>query len=79
MDRSELKEWDDYRVAAQAFPEAAERGRLLAASRIAEDQEVRNRMEDRYGLDFCKAQYPEAYKSGFIARIGQIWKNIPWF
>ena len=66
-------------MAANAFPEAAERGRLLAASRIADDPETRKRMEDRYGVEFCRTQYPEAYKSGFLEKIAAVWKSIAGF
>jgi hypothetical protein len=42
-------------------PIAMEKGRLFAARAIAADPEARKRVEDRYGVDYCIARYPEAY------------------
>ncbi len=44
---------------------AKERGRLLAARALAGNPEQRKRVEDVYGVDYCKRRYPEAYRSGF--------------
>lgn len=78
MDKTESDDWAQYRVQKQAFPEAAERGRLLAASRIAGDPDVRKRMEDAYGVDFCKGMYPEAYRTGFIKLLDRVKDALPW-
>lgn len=77
MDRATLKDWEDYRVARQANPEAAERGRLLAASLIVESAETRKRMEDRYGVELCAKMYPEAYRSGFGKLLDKVRRFIP--
>ena len=74
----EQDDWTQYRVMKQAFPEAAERGRLLAASRIADDADVRKRMEDRYTVDVCKQMYPEAYEAGHMSLIDRIKASFGW-
>lgn len=73
-----LKDWTDYRLKKAAFPEAAERGRLLAATRMADDLEARKRVEDAYGAEFCRKMYPEAYQSGHVSLIRRLWDAIPW-
>lgn len=78
MDRTSLAEWEKYKAQRQAFPDAAERGRLLAASLIIESEETRKRMEDRYGVDFCRINYPEAYRSGFGKLLDKIRRFTPW-
>ena len=78
MDRSQLTDWDNYRVASQAFPEAAERGRLLAAALIADDPIARKRVEDAYGVEFCRANYPEAYKAGFTRMMDRFRSGLRW-
>lgn len=45
--------------------DAKERGRLLAAWKMASDPDARQRVEQAYGLDYCHAVYPEVYKSGW--------------
>lgn len=79
MTRETRQEWERYAANRAAFPEAAERGRLLAAARMADDAEARKRVEDAYGVDFCRQMYPEAYKKGAIRLIDKVWKLIPWF
>lgn len=37
----------------------------MAARRMTEDPEAKRRVEDWYGLEYCRRVYPEAYKSGF--------------
>ena len=41
---------------------AAEKGRLLAAQAIANHPDQKKRVEDVYGVEYCKARYPEAYR-----------------
>jgi len=77
MDRDELRGWEAYRINRLAFPEAAEKGRLLAASLMVEDETTRKRMEDRYGVEFCRLNYPEAYRSGFGNLLDKIRRWIP--
>ena len=43
------------------FAKARERGRALAAQSIKENPETKKLMEDTYGIERCKLQYPEAY------------------
>ena len=45
----------------EEFRRACERGRLWAASNIAVDPEVRTMVEAKYGVDFCRHRWPEAY------------------
>ncbi len=42
--------------------EAAERGRSMAAQAVATDPEARARVEAKFGQDFCRQRWPEAYK-----------------
>lgn len=70
-------EWEKFRQNKQAYPEAAERGRLLAASLISESLETRKRMEARFGIEFCMKMYPECYKSGFGNLLDKIRRWIP--
>lgn len=78
MDRARLADWNLYRQMKAVYPEAAERGRLLAASRMADDPEARKRVENAYGIEFCRKMYPEVYKSGFIKLLNKVWKLLPW-
>lgn len=78
MDKTETGDWANYRLQKQAFPEAAERGRLLAAMRIAEDPDSRKRVEEAYGVDFCKQMYPEAYRTGFTKLLDRVKIALPW-
>ena len=43
---------------------AAENGRLYAARVITENPEQRKKVEDAFGLEVCKYQWPEAYQKG---------------
>lgn len=40
---------------------ARERGRSTAAQAIICNPESRRRVEERFGLEYCKQRYPEAY------------------
>lgn len=60
--------WVKYRMLSFADPDAAERGRLLTAQLISNDPEARSRIEDGFGVEFCRQMYPEAYRN--IARPG---------
>jgi hypothetical protein len=51
---------------------ARERGRLMAARKVAEDPDARKRVEDTYGIPYCKRRYPEAYRSGFLRLMDRI-------
>lgn len=55
---------------------AMEKGRLMAARVIAEDEGKRKELEARYGSDVIRQRYPEAYRSGFfrmLDRIAAMW------
>ena len=58
---------DNLIARASSFDDAiaAERGRLLAARAIAENADQRKRVEDMFGVAYCRNRYPEAYRSGF--------------
>jgi hypothetical protein len=43
------------------YAEAEERGRRMAAAKIASDPEARKRVEAVYGETFCRSRYPESY------------------
>ena len=43
---------------------ARERGRLMAARRVAADPEARKRVEDAVGVEIARRVYPEAYAAG---------------
>lgn len=43
---------------------ARERGRLMAARRVAADPEAKKRVEDAVGPEMARRIYPEAYASG---------------
>lgn len=53
---------------------AAERGRLFALRNMIEDPETRKKMEERFGLSYCRNRYPEAYAVG--KRAGKEWKPV---
>lgn len=79
----QLAEWDSYRRNALFDPDAAERGRLLAAHQIATDPESRKRVEDAFGVENVKRMYPEAYRhvgrlSGIVRFLDRIRAAIPW-
>jgi len=42
---------------------ARERGRSMAAQAVRCNPEKRKEMEDRFGREFCRARWPEAYKA----------------
>jgi hypothetical protein len=48
-------------MGAQEEAVAQEKGRRLAAARMAEYHDIRQRLEDVYGVAYCKSRYPEAY------------------
>ncbi len=41
---------------------ARERGRQMACRRIMEDDDARRRVEEAYGIEYCRRRYPEAYQ-----------------
>ncbi len=45
---------------------ASERGRLIAAANMAESSEARKRVEDAYGVEYCRNRYPEAYRTHLV-------------
>lgn len=53
-------------VRASSFDDtiAMEGGRLYAARVIAENAEQRKKVEETYGLEYCKMRWPEAYRKG---------------
>lgn len=71
-----------FRALRAGDPDAAERGRLLTAHLMASDSDAKKRGEDAFGVDFCRQQYPEAYR--FIGRPGvarvldMVRKLTPW-
>ena len=60
-----------------ADPVAAEKGRLVAANFISNDPEARKRVEDAYGVEFCKQMYPEAYRTGFLRMLDKVRDSLP--
>lgn len=68
MPPGDLRDWGMYRALRAGDPDAAERGRLLTAHLMASDPEARKRGEAKFGVEFCRKQYPEAYRS--IGRAG---------
>ena len=82
MTPEHLRGWGTFRILRAVDPEAAEKGRLLTAHLMASDPDARKRGEDAFGIDFCRKQYPEAYR--FIGRPGiartldTIRRMIPW-
>ena len=71
-------EWAKYRALRTTFPDAAERGRLLSAQVIADDPVKRKAAEDRFGVEFCRANYPEAYQSGFSKILDTVRRVTRW-
>ena len=51
---------------ASAFDKsiAEEGGRLYAARAIAENPEQRKKVEEAFGVAYCKSRWPEAYLKG---------------
>lgn len=43
---------------------AYERGRLFGVRNMIENPEVRKRMEDQWGIAYCKMKFPEVYGKG---------------
>ncbi len=78
MSLPSLFDWHKYRQLRVTDPDAAERGRLTAAHTIASDPEARKRVEDAFGVAFCAAQYPEAYRSGFGRFLDRMKASIGW-
>ena len=78
MQLPNFRHWDTYRAARHMDPDAAERGRLMTAHKLAEDPEARKRVEEAYGVEFCKAQYPEAYRGGFGRLLDRVRSLTPW-
>jgi hypothetical protein len=74
----QARDWASYRQAAAVFPDAAERGRLIAAHEMAENLEARKRVEDIYGVEFCRLEFPEAYKSGTARFLERVRWLVPW-
>lgn len=78
------RHWDKYRALAAGDPNAAERGRLLAAHKIAEDPEARARVEAAIGPAAAAQMYPEAYRntngifSGVARFLERIRQAVPW-
>lgn len=73
-----MRSWAQHRHAAFLDPEAAERGRLLSAQVIMDDPDARKRVEAEFGVEFCRAQYPEAYKTGFTKLLDRVRLLTPW-
>lgn len=68
---------------ASQSPDAAEKGRLIAAHTIANDAEARKRVEEIYGVAVCAKMYPEAYQQpkarSLVVRIlDGVRRKIPW-
>lgn len=76
-------DWLKYRFLREAFPEAAERGRLLAAHEIAVNPDARKRVEDAVGVAVAAQWYPEAYRDtgrtrGVVRFLDFVRTKIPW-
>lgn len=46
----------------QEMVQAEEKGRMMAARKMAEDPQARKRVEEVYGEDYCRRRYPEVYR-----------------
>jgi hypothetical protein len=55
---------------------AYERGRLFGVRNMIENPEVRKRMEDQWGIAYCKLKFPEVYGKG---EWQPVLANIPGF
>jgi hypothetical protein len=82
-DPRDHKGWGKFRLLATAFPTEAEKGRLIAAHEIANNAEARKRVEDAYGIEFCRLNYPEAYRyegrlGGLVKFLDGVRDAIPW-
>lgn len=82
MTREESADWDRYRSMRVIDPDAAERGRLLAAHQMMNDPEARGRVEDVFGIEYCRQMYPEVYRDTGrpgLAKVMDRFRNItPW-
>lgn len=83
MNSIDPREWDQYRGLRAADPEAAEKGRLLAAHQIANDPEARARVEAAIGPEVAAKMYPEAYQNthaftGVAKFLDRLRQAIPW-
>lgn len=56
--------------------QSMERGRLMAAKVIANDNEKRKELEQRYGVDVIRNQYPEAYRKTSETQFGRLLDRI---
>ena len=72
------RDWARYRRDAAIYPDAAELGRLIAAHEMAENPEAKRRVEQVYGVEFCRIEFPEAYRSGFARMLERVRRAIPW-
>jgi hypothetical protein len=82
-DRPPIEHWFTYRGLREQHPDAAERGRLMTAHGMAEDPDGRKRMEDMFGVDFCRLNYPEAYANtgrvrGVAKMLDLVRRLTPW-
>lgn len=58
---------------------AMEKGRLAAAQNMAHNPEWRKRVEDKFGLEYCKYRWPEVYTpSPFFKRLIDKIHFRPW-
>ena len=83
MTREEFAGWQRYKAESLVNPDAAERGRLITAHGMANDPDGRKRVEDAFGLDYCRKVYPEAYsvarmRFGFSRILDRVRELIPW-
>lgn len=82
MNRNAMTEWSKYQSLRERFPVEAEKGRLVAAHMMANDAEARRRVENEFGLEFCRAMYPEVYENGVRSTFGKLLDTarnlIPW-
>ena len=82
MNHNHIRDWGTFRLLRAVDPDAAERGRLLTAHLMASDVSARKRGEDAFGVDFCRKQYPEAYRwigrAGIARVLDTVRKLTPW-
>ena len=71
-------DWSKYKLLRMSDPDAAERGRLMTAHKIASSSEDRQRMEDEFGVDVIRQMYPEAYRGGFARLLDRVRDLTPW-
>lgn len=77
-ERPSLEHWFRFKQMREANPDAAERGRLMTAHGMANDPDGRKRMEDTFGIEFCKVNYPECYRSGWGKLLDKVRAVTPW-